>query len=78
MYIEGNFVGGLDVVKEMVANGEFQDILPKEDDLNTRLSKLINKHQMMLFMKGNPATPKCGFSRVLVQLLQEHNCDFKT
>lgn len=35
----------------MIASGEFQKLLPEEEDLNTRLKKLINRHKMMLFMK---------------------------
>ena len=32
----------------------------------------------MLFMKGSPAEPKCGFSRKMIALLQEacKYCDF--
>jgi glutaredoxin-related protein len=27
LYVDGEFVGGLDIVKEMVDNGEFEDIM---------------------------------------------------
>jgi len=27
LYIDGEFVGGLDIVKEMVGNGEFDEIV---------------------------------------------------
>lgn len=30
----------------------------------------------MLFMKGDPSTPKCGFSRQTVELLQSLNAEF--
>jgi len=30
----------------------------------------------MLFMKGDPNTPKCGFSRQTIDLLQSLNTDF--
>ncbi|TGZ85176.1 monothiol glutaredoxin-related protein [Ascodesmis nigricans] len=43
----------------------------EEEDLNTRLSKLVSAAPVMLFMKGTPAEPKCGFSRQLVSLLRE-------
>lgn len=43
----------------------------EEEDLNTRLSKLVNAAPVMLFMKGTPAQPQCGFSRQLVALLRE-------
>lgn len=32
----------------------------------------------MLFMKGNPEEPKCGFSRKIIQLLKESDASFKS
>lgn len=32
----------------------------------------------MLFMKGNPTDPKCGFSRQMVALLNEENIQYGT
>jgi glutaredoxin-related protein len=31
----------------------------------------------MVFMKGNPREPKCGFSRTLVSMLDKHNAEYK-
>lgn len=42
-----------------------------EEDINTRLGKLVKAAPVMLFMKGTPAAPQCGFSRQLVALLRE-------
>ncbi|KAJ3150282.1 Glutaredoxin 3 [Geranomyces michiganensis] len=78
VYVDGSLVGGLDIVKEMVESGEFQTMVPAEEDLNTRLKTLINKAPVMLFMKGNPETPRCGFSRQITGLLKENNIDYKT
>jgi glutaredoxin-related protein len=50
-YVKGELIGGLDIVKEMADNGELADIVPAEQDLNSRLSALINSHPTMLFMK---------------------------
>ena len=36
----------------------------------------MNKHKVMLFMKGNPSAPKCGFSRQTVGLLREKGVEF--
>jgi glutaredoxin-related protein len=33
---------------------------------------------VMLFMKGNPTDPKCGFSRQIVALLNEENIQYGT
>jgi Grx4 family monothiol glutaredoxin len=43
------------------------------DDLEARLSQLTNAAPCMLFMKGTPSAPQCGFSRQLVALLRENN-----
>lgn len=32
----------------------------------------------MIFMKGSPESPKCGFSRQLMEILQPLNIQFKT
>lgn len=36
----------------------------------------MNKHKVVLFMKGNPSAPKCGFSRQTVGLLREKGIEF--
>lgn len=37
--------------------------------LEDRLKALINKHNVMVFMKGTRDAPRCGFSRTLIQIL---------
>nr|KAJ3420791.1 Glutaredoxin 3 [Polyrhizophydium stewartii] len=78
IYVNGELIGGLDILKELVASGELQQMIPKPDDLPTRLSKLINKAPVMLFMKGSPSTPRCGFSRQIVKLLDEEGIKYET
>ena len=43
------------------------------EDLNERLGKLVKAAPVMLFMKGTPSAPQCGFSRTLVGILREKN-----
>ena len=50
------------------AGGEGEGIA---EDINDRLRKLVSAAPVMLFMKGTPAQPQCGFSRQLVTLLRE-------
>lgn len=47
-------------------------------DSNQRLKKLTNAAPCMLFMKGSPQEPRCGFSRQIVALLSEHNIEFSS
>lgn len=42
-----------------------------EEDINSRLSELVKAAPVMLFMKGTPSAPQCGFSRQTVALLRE-------
>jgi Grx4 family monothiol glutaredoxin len=46
------------------------------DDLNERLKKLTHRSHVMLFMKGLPSMPKCGFSRQIVEILEELNISY--
>eukprot|EP01089_Gocevia_fonbrunei_P012212 TRINITY_DN2821_c0_g1_i2.p1 TRINITY_DN2821_c0_g1~~TRINITY_DN2821_c0_g1_i2.p1 ORF type:complete len:336 (-),score=84.25 TRINITY_DN2821_c0_g1_i2:5-1012(-) len=47
-----------------------------EDKLNAKIRKLISYAPVMLFMKGTPAEPACGFSRKLVDLLNSNKIDY--
>ena len=47
-----------------------------EERLSKRLDNLIRSSEVMLFMKGTPDAPKCGFSRQAVELLQGENIPF--
>lgn len=76
VYVNGELMGGLDIIKEMIASGEFQDVLPEEKDLSTRLQELIEKQPVMVFIKGSPEEPRCGFSRQLVALLNERHVKY--
>lgn len=74
LYVNGELVGGLDIAKELVATGELQDMLPKE--LENRIKSLINRSDIMLFMKGTPVKPRCGFSEHICQTLREVGAKF--
>jgi len=73
-------MGGLDILKECVADGPLKEQWDLDDDvaavavddtLQSRLKKLVNRHKIMLFMKGLPSAPRCGFSRQIVDILEE-------
>lgn len=42
-----------------------------KEALNQRLSELVKAAPVMLFMKGTPSAPQCGFSRQTVSILRE-------
>jgi Grx4 family monothiol glutaredoxin len=46
------------------------------EELHTRLTTLVKAAPVMLFMKGTPSAPECGFSRTLVGLLRQHQIKY--
>lgn len=48
------------------------------EDLNKRLKGLMSQSKVVLFMKGTPATPRCGFSRKITALLTENGVEYTT
>ncbi len=105
LYVNGELVGGLDILKEMKeecesegeeggglvdalgvdascvvgSNSEPQPQFQSQSQsqsLESRLKELINRSQNMLFMKGLPSQPRCGFSRQICELLTEEKIPF--
>ncbi|KAK4130405.1 glutaredoxin [Trichocladium antarcticum] len=49
-----------------------EDPEKKKQELFRRLTDLVKAAPVMLFMKGTPSEPKCGFSRQLVGILRDN------
>jgi hypothetical protein len=47
-------------------------------DLQSRLKALVTSAPVMIFIKGTPQQPRCGFSRQLVDLLAEQNVRYSS
>ena len=45
-------------------------------DLNERIERTLASHPILLFMKGNPDFPQCGFSSQAVAALRACGADF--
>ncbi|XP_013881872.1 glutaredoxin 3 [Austrofundulus limnaeus] len=78
LYVNGELVGGLDIVKELAASGELENTCPKAVSLEHRLKTIINQSPIMLFMKGNKQAAKCGFSRQILEVLNGTGLDYDT
>lgn len=59
--------GSDDKVAESTASGD----APTKEELFKRLEELVKAAPVMLFMKGTPSSPQCGFSRQTVAILRE-------
>lgn len=86
LYVRGTLAGGLDIVKEMAEGGNLKEQLGVQDlqlpppppTLEERLKALTHKDTVMLFMKGSPSEPRCGFSRKIVEILQTADIAFSS
>ncbi|XP_072759034.1 glutaredoxin 3 [Anoplolepis gracilipes] len=77
--VDGVNAGALTEKIKSHLNNEDAPLLDKtKESLEERLKKLINQAPCMLFMKGNPANPRCGFSRTIVSILDNYNTDYKS
>lgn len=47
-----------------------------QSDIFQKIKDTLEKNQTVLFMKGTPAFPQCGFSARAVAILRELNVDF--
>jgi monothiol glutaredoxin len=48
------------------------------EDTRTRITDLIQRNKVMLFMKGTRQLPACGFSNTVVQILKKEGVPFET
>jgi len=46
--------------------------------VDLRIKELIKNHPVLLFMKGNPKFPQCGFSSLACQILDASGANFHT
>ncbi len=48
------------------------------DDVNPTIEDQVKKSNILVFMKGNPQFPQCGFSANTVGILQSYGVPFDT
>lgn len=87
---EGGLVEQLDLHEFVIKNnsGISVDTAQKEEELQNkkkkyeevstdeRLKQLVTRHRIMLFMKGIPSSPRCGFSRQIVDILDSFHVSY--
>eukprot|EP00940_MAST-03C_sp_MAST-3C-sp2_P000279 g279.t1 len=86
LYVGGKLIGGHDIIVEMAEEGELKKVVCPElkpppvppVDVDARIRKIIASDKIVLFMKGDPDTPRCGFSRRIVKILRENDVKFSS
>eukprot|EP01062_Namystynia_karyoxenos_P062339 TRINITY_DN55234_c0_g1_i1.p1 TRINITY_DN55234_c0_g1~~TRINITY_DN55234_c0_g1_i1.p1 ORF type:complete len:209 (+),score=75.97 TRINITY_DN55234_c0_g1_i1:74-700(+) len=70
-------IAGAKVADIQAKMGEIYADAPRIDT-SARLKALISRDPVMLFMKGNPEAPRCGFSRQIVDILNQEGVKYGT
>jgi monothiol glutaredoxin len=50
--------------------------MPANQELKQKVEELIRDNEVLLFMKGTPETPRCGFSMRLVGVLEQLGVEY--
>ena len=48
------------------------------DDVLSKIEQQVKNNKVMLYMKGNPNAPQCGFSAHTVEILRSYGIPFET
>lgn len=77
-------IDGIDVadftatVKKLAGASASPSASASTGSLEDRLKSLINRSKVMVFIKGDRNTPRCGFSKQLIQILNDTNVPYDT
>lgn len=47
-----------------------------DQELTDRVKELLAEHEVLLFMKGTPAAPRCGFSMRIAQIMEKTGVEY--
>jgi monothiol glutaredoxin len=50
--------------------------MPANPDLKQKVDEILQENRVLLFMKGNPETPQCGFSMRVVGVLEQMGVEY--
>lgn len=48
------------------------------DDVQSKIDEQVKKNRVMVYMKGTPNFPQCGFSAHTVEILRSYGAEFES
>jgi len=79
LFVQGKYIGDYEALRALDQKKALLPLIPvtnQKQDLETRLRSLIAQEKVMIFMKGSPTQPQCGFSRKAVEILEKTKVKF--
>lgn len=85
LYFKGSLVGGCDIVEELRDSEQLRQELvashsdkdQHDDSPRGKIERLLDSAEAVLFMKGSPEQPRCGFSKRVVNCLRDIGAEFR-
>lgn len=78
LFRSGNVIDRIEGADAAKITTKISEHMNKDSTLNDRLKKLVNRHNVMLFMKGDRTTPRCGFSKTIIEILNGTGVSYET
>lgn len=76
MFRNGNEIDRVVGADTSAITQKLRKILESDRSIEQRLKSLINQQPIMVFIKGTPEQPRCGFTRTLLLILKQMNVQF--
>lgn len=74
VYMDGKAACDIDGLDQLAQQEVFQvGLKQRKLTLNERIQELLKSSKVLLFMKGSPASPQCGFSQRIVAILKKYD-----
>merc|ERR1712151_403061 len=68
----------LNKINSSSSHDDFQPVTKVKQDIKAIIQQQVNEHEVLLYMKGNPSAPMCGFSSISVDILKKEDIDFSS
>lgn len=68
----------LKLLELVTTNDSGETVADPKETFKSYLKKLTMRAPVMVFMKGQPEAPRCGFSKTLMELLKRHDIKYES
>lgn len=79
IFLDGKFVGGVDIVTELIEGDEFDEMVPqaaKKLPPLDEFKELLSQHRVVIIIEGTTEAPASPESARIVNLLKSHGITF--
>ena len=75
-------LGSQEIARRWLSHSDFETkrhaVPESAEDVAKMIDEQVKSHKVMLYMKGTPAMPQCGFSQQVVRILHATGAEFSS